>query len=114
MESVRNSSNFVEKEKQDLINNIADKLHLYEMMLRSGECNGMTFKNLNRFFLAICLFFDSDMDYEDARRISGKSLNSLMSTMSRNAIRKPIKKSMFSFGSLLDALPTLADKLRRM
>lgn len=111
MERARND---MDEERQIMVDMIADRLHIYENMLRSGKCSSMNIKTLNRFMLGLALMFDAEMDYQDAKDLSGKSLSAIMSAMSRNSSARPIKKSMFRFSSLLDAIPGLADKIRRM
>lgn len=94
------------KEKQEIADKTADILELVALWLRKGKCNHLSMSNLEQMKSGASMMLDVDIDYNQAKEITGKTYSSLMSGMSRNSVDKPIKKSIFKISALFRAFPS--------
>lgn len=100
-------------EKQQIANQIADTLYLVADLYRSGKCNHLDMKRLNNIKNGAAILLNVDVDYEDAQALSGKTLSSITSAISRNSIERPRKRSVISIESLINLFPSVIRNMKK-
>lgn len=93
------------KEKQEIADRVADILELVVFWLRRGKCNHLSMSDLEQMKSGAAMMLDVDIDYNQAKEMTGKTYSALLSGMSRNSVEKPIKKSIFKISTLFKAFP---------
>lgn len=92
-------------EKQQIADRVADILELVTCWLRKGKCNHLSMSDLEQMKSGAAMMLDVDIDYSQAKELTGKTYSALLSGMSRNSIDKPVRKSIFKISALFKAFP---------
>lgn len=100
-------------EKQKIADQIADTLEMVADLYRSGKCNHLNIKRLNNMKNGAAILLNVDVDYEDAQALSGKTLSSITSAISRNSIERPRKRSTISMESLINLFPAVIRNMKK-